>query len=231
MKLTEGELKAIYAEATGRADVAGCPDAGALAAASLGELAPAEREAVAGHLASCSACAEEFRLLAELRPVVDAATGAAASPDRAAGGSRWTRLSLVWRAAAAVVLVAAVAAVALVAFQASRSRTTPPIERGDKTSAVATVPANRAELDAPPAELSWTAVPGATAYRVTLYDFESTPIWQSPPLSEARAPVPAEVRARLPRGKPIFWRVAVTRGVDRQELGPFQFLLPVGGPP
>ena len=231
MKLTDGELKSIYAEATRPAGAAGCPDAGALVAASLGELAAAEREAVAAHLAGCSACAEEYRLLAELRPVVERATGAVPSPGRAAADSFWTRLSLAWRAAAAVVLVAAVATVALVAFRSSRAPAPPPTERGDATSAVATVPANRAELDAPPAELSWTAVPGATSYRVTLYDFESTPLWQSPPLADARAPIPVEVRARLPRGKLVFWRVAVTRGVDRQELGPFQFLLPAGGLP
>lgn len=230
MKLTEGELKAIYAEATARTDVDGCPDAEALVAASLGELAPAEREAVAGHLSSCSACADELRLLAELRPVVEGATGAAPSPDRAVAGSFWARLPSAWRASAAAALVVAVAAVALVAVQTSRSpTTTPPIERGDPARSTATAPPNRAELAEPPVELSWTALAGATGYRVTLYDFESTPIWQSPPLRDARAVLPDEVRERLPRGKPIFWRVAVTRGVERQEIGPFQFVIAGSG--
>jgi hypothetical protein len=232
MKLTDAELEALYRSATAHGDAAGCPAAETLAAAAASALGVAEREALAAHVARCSTCAEDLRLLAKLRPVVEGAAGRLPEPRPAAG---WWPLPFPAgrRTAFAALALVAVAAVSLVVWQAARSRTAPPapVDRSRQEATVATSPPHRAVLADPPAALSWAAVAGATGYRVTLYDFESTPIWESPPLAEPSVALPDEVRGRLGRGRPVLWRIAVTSGVDRAEIGPFQFTLAGDGAP
>jgi len=78
----------------------------------LGQAATSEREAAADHLARCTACAQDYRMLRELRPwaherggQLDPAAAATPAPARI-GHSRWR---FVWSgslAAAALVSVA-----------------------------------------------------------------------------------------------------------------------------
>ncbi|MDB4884257.1 MAG: hypothetical protein JWL95_3023 [Gemmatimonadetes bacterium] len=92
-----------------------------------GRLAPAARERVEAHVATCAMCREEFGLLRDLRatlrraPAIDAAAVAAAIPAyRAPVRRSWTS----WRAAAAIVTIAVGGtSVALV----SRQTHTPPV--------------------------------------------------------------------------------------------------------
>jgi hypothetical protein len=208
MKLTDDELRALYRERTARerSGAAECPTAEEL-------LAGGKR--VADHVATCSACADEYRMLRELRPVIERAVGAEATAPRPAPS---------WRALAVAAALVLVAGTALVVWQMSRPGTSPhPVERSERTEAVETSPPNRARLAAPPDTLSWSAVAAAESYRVRVFDFESTPVWESPPLTSAAVALPSEVRDALPRGKPVYWRVVVTAGVERSELGPFQF--------
>jgi len=216
MKLTDDDLRALYRERAAREarDVAACPGAEELVAASLGELDAAARERVADHVATCAACADEYRLLGELRPRISRAAGAGAPRTSA------------WRTVAMAATIVLVAATALVAWRASRPSADPrPVDRSGQTSALRTEPPNRARLAAPPATLSWDAAEAGATYRVVLYDFESTPMWESPSLASPPAVLPDDVRDRLPRGKPVYWRVVVRSGVDQRELGPFQFVV------
>ncbi len=70
MKLTSEELKSLYQEGTARsaAGRAECLTAEVMMQAAKGEMSQVEREQAADHLASCSNCASEFRLVRTLRP-------------------------------------------------------------------------------------------------------------------------------------------------------------------
>jgi hypothetical protein len=215
MKLTDDDLRALYREQTARErrGAAACPSAEELLAAG---------ERVADHLATCSACADEYRLLGELRPAI--ARGAGAEPAGPAA-----RSAPAWRALAMAAALALVAGAALVIWQASRPARTPgTIERSGQTAVLETAPPNRAHLAAPPETLSWSPVASVESYRVRVYDFESTPVWESPPVTGTSVALPAEVRDALPRGKPVYWRVVATAGVARPEFGPFQFTVDEG---
>ncbi len=215
MKLTDDDLKALYRERTEPATRDACPTADEMADLAAGARSAADRERLTGHLAACSACADEFRVLGELRPVID--------------GAARPRPAFDWRYLAAAAALVLVAGLAFVVWQSSRTNLPPrPIDRSGQTSQIETTPSNRATLDAAPAALSWTAVDGATGYRVTIYDFESTPVWESPLVRTSTVDVPEEVRARLRPGTPVYWRVVATGDYDRQELGPFQFSVTAG---
>jgi hypothetical protein len=216
MKLTDDELRALYRERTARKrpDAAPCPSAEEL-------LVGGER--IADHVAICSACADEYRVLRELRPTIERAVGV--EPPVPA---RWSAPD--WRVLGVAAALVLVAGTALVVWQASRpAPPLGPVDRGERTAAVETRPANRARLATPPDTLSWTAVPAAESYRVRVYDFESTPVWESPPQTTTSVTLPAEVRDALPRGKPVYWRIVTSAGTVRSELGPFQFTVGEGG--
>ena len=70
MKLTTEEMRRLYQQQTaqsfaGRAD---CLSEEAMMRAAMGELSEGEREQIADHLADCSECVQEYRLLCQLKP-------------------------------------------------------------------------------------------------------------------------------------------------------------------
>lgn len=68
MKLTEHELRRLYQESTSSTD---CPAEDALLRAARGELHWRERDEVAAHVASCSACARYYQVAFAMRPLAD----------------------------------------------------------------------------------------------------------------------------------------------------------------
>ena len=70
MKLTNEEMRRLYRRQTARsrAGRAECLSEEAMTRAAEGELRQSEREVVVDHLMACSDCAEEYRVLRELKP-------------------------------------------------------------------------------------------------------------------------------------------------------------------
>jgi anti-sigma factor RsiW len=70
MKLTNEEVRRLYQQQTARpaAGRAQCLSEEAMTRLAAGEMNRSERELMADHLAACSDCAEEYRLLRELEP-------------------------------------------------------------------------------------------------------------------------------------------------------------------
>jgi hypothetical protein len=70
MKLTNEEMSRLYRRQTARsrAGRAECLSEEALTRAAEGELRQSEREVIVDHLMACSDCAEEYRILRELKP-------------------------------------------------------------------------------------------------------------------------------------------------------------------
>lgn len=137
-----------------------------------GSFDPAARARIEAHLSDCEPCTAEVADVARLR-------------RKAGSPVRWLGI-----AAAA----AAVIAVVVVSRPAGRpSAGTTPTVRGDTgASAVSMVqPAKDATLAAPPVFV-WRAVPGATAYRITVSRADGDSVWTaSVPDTSARAPASA----------------------------------------
>jgi hypothetical protein len=68
MKVTSEDLKALYQEGTARSAKVDCLSAETMMRAATGEVSEEERGRVADHLATCSDCAWEFRLVQALKP-------------------------------------------------------------------------------------------------------------------------------------------------------------------
>jgi len=84
VKLTKEVMAGLYKEQTSRSrrGKAECLSADLLARASTGDVDEGERELVAGHLASCSDCIEEYRMIAPLEDWANLASDAARDHSR-----------------------------------------------------------------------------------------------------------------------------------------------------
>jgi hypothetical protein len=84
VKLTKDELAKLRQEQTSRVlrGEAECLSPELLARAAIGDLDNAEREIVAAHLANCSDCVEEFRMIASLEDWAKQATDSTRAPSK-----------------------------------------------------------------------------------------------------------------------------------------------------
>jgi hypothetical protein len=67
------------------------------------------------------------------------------------------------------------------------------------------------DLQAPPAELRWASLPGATNYDVTVREVDHTLLW-SAETSASHVQLPQSVLARIVPGKTLVWEVTARRG-------------------
>ncbi len=243
MKLTSDQLKALRQRATARSagQRADCLSAEVLWQAAAGKLHRRERAAVLAHLATCSDCAEEYRLGRSLKGWAREAAASLGEdegalenepdewPTRWPAGIRapwgplaWPR----WRALAVAATLVVAIGLPLAVWRAMQRGPEPvPTERRGAAAAITVDPADRAVLNEPPRRLSWSALEGADRYQVVLYDFEATRIWESPPVTTPAVILPDSVRERLPHGQPVYWRVVAHQDVERRQSDVFQFVI------
>ncbi|MEW6212190.1 MAG: hypothetical protein AB1631_27925 [Acidobacteriota bacterium] len=253
MKLTEEKLREIFQQQTARTTPrqTECLTEDQFMRAATGEMTSEERRNVARHLITCIDCTEEYRALRSLETwaedscvkltssvEADSVNALLTSPARADRGrlqrlgdsvaAFWQRL--IWepgaRRVAAVAVMIVVAASSVVIWQ-SIKRKEPPAstERARVSPRLSVEPPNKATLNQPPEKLVWSAVEHAITYRVALYDFQSTPIWESAPLRETSVAIPESVRGRLLRNQPYYWRVFAEDAIDQRQSELFQFTL------
>jgi len=205
-----GELRRAWRRLAAERRPGECPSSERLVDLVVGPLPDAERVRLAEHVTLCARCAADFRTLRETH--AEAADGL-----RALGGERragW-RLALV---AAGLALLAA--GVALVFGDRSPSAS-PDALRQVPTPTVSVSPPNEASLAEPPRELRWPAQRDARGYTLRLLDASGQVVWKAGPVAEARAELPADVRAKLAAGS-YAWTVQV-EGDEKERLGPFWF--------
>ena len=226
MKLNERELLALFNDPeaqTGRSSEK-CPESETFRKIAQGQAGRREREAVADHLLGCADCAKQYLTLGELASWVEETTA-----SRLPSVESRRRRFPAWAAAAAAGLVLA-GGLAIVVRTGSRRPPAVSQERGPRSSADAVAPPDRARLTEIPSELTWTPLTGAEAYEVTVYDFESTPLWQSPTLREPRVSLPDSVRRRMSGGGVFYWRVTSRMGPERLLSRLHQFTVAHSGP-
>jgi hypothetical protein len=174
---------------------------------------------VADHLVVCSDCAGEYRLI---RSLETAERETPRSPGRVTWGSLFSTPRRKAAALAAAVLIIAGTSIAL--WQSLR----PAAEegfRGSTRTALRVNPQDRAILASAPQEFSWSSIEAAEGYTVALYDYQSTPVWESQPTEATTVAIPEPVRARLEPGRPFYWRIISRHGIERRQSELFQFTI------
>jgi hypothetical protein len=129
------------------------------------------------------------------------------------------------RAATAIAAVALVLAVSLIVREASAPVAVPSDSSRGSSRAIKVVPPDQAVLDAPPRQLSWSALEPSESYRVALYDWQSTPIWESEPTEKTSIAIPDSIRQAFGRNRPVYWRIIARDGVEHYRSELFQFVI------
>lgn len=191
-------------------DRLGCPDAAALARLLSGELPQAQADAVREHVAGCSACAVELRLLLAVDPEVSALADAVAVGERRV--QRPQRHA--WLAAAGIVLALGLGAVLVQPWLQPPDR----VLRGVDVGALE--PSPGARLSTAPPRLRWPKVAGVERYHVQLFAEDGRTLWDDEAVTTEIA-LPETLRASLNKGS-YLWQVQPREG-GTPALGPYWF--------
>lgn len=237
MKLTEEQIKELYRRRTARLvrGPAECLTEELLRCTAARELTQDERERVIHHLRSCSDCAREYRIAHSSKQwasQVAPAFGQSAETVKIQGWSPgplaafWNRImsAPTWRAGALAAVIVITVGASVIVWRATHPVGRPDsAERGGAGLAMKIDPPDRAVLNEVPGRLSWSDVKSAESYQVALYDFELTPVWESPQLKATSVQIPDSIRARFAKGRPVYWRVIISSGIERRQSDLFQF--------
>lgn len=190
-----------------------CPEPERLWQAARGELAPGDLRDVIDHTSRCDACAEAWRLAANL---ADQAPVRQASPRPRVAAPQW------WRLAAAAAVVAAAVGVFQLHDVANR-RPYSDFRDASGYGIVSAVPADEA-LPRDAFVLRWRLEPAVEGARydiwVTVDDL--TPVAKKQDLETPEFQVPAAALAEMPSGTKLLWQVKAT-DAEGEDLGSTTF--------
>jgi hypothetical protein len=177
-----------------------CPVPETIWDAVRGELPPQKLREVVEHTAVCEACAEDWRLAAELvrQPAITAAT----APGKVLQG-RFGR----WRPLAAAAALAAGLLIAVGIYRTGGFGPSPPTYREAESTAIRSLlPAGRA-LPRQGAVLRWSPVAGAESYDVRISTEDLRLVLTAPGQKAAAYAIPESALASLPPGTKLLWQV------------------------
>ena len=215
-------LRAAFATADVPPDPQSCPAAETIWSAVRGELPPAQLREVVEHTARCSACAEDWRLAAELnRQQAADAEDADATPRRLATVvqgrfSGWRR----WRPLAAAAALAAGLLIAVGVYHNGSFSPQEPSYREARHSSIHSLLPAGAALPRGAAVLRWSPLPGATGYDVEVSTEDLKSVATAKGQTAAQYRIPASALASLPRGTKLLWRVDAVRSDGSHETSP-----------
>lgn len=180
-----------------------CPPAETIFAAVRGELPPQQLREVVDHTAFCAACAEDWRLAAEVeRQTAERQAAPAVATGKVIAG-RFGQ----WRPLAAAAALAAGLLITVGIYQTGNFGPQEPTFRaGEQESIRSLVPESQA-LPRQGAVLRWTPFPGATSYdvQVSTEDLQVVASAQGQTTTELR--IPESALAALPPGTKLLWQV------------------------
>lgn len=201
-------LSAVAETAVPRED---CPEPERIWDAQRGALAPEETRTVVEHLASCTVCAEAWRLATVLDEEPAAGFGGAdAAPDLDAAqddrdeGSFWRG----WLQVAALVAVLAGAG-----FLVRQGGPPDVVRSGSEPEIVALTPQDR-PLSRDPLVLSWSSPEPGLHFNVEVTWVtaqRSTPIARATDLTETKVALPESALETVPSGAILLWDVTAVR--------------------
>lgn len=175
-----------------------CPEPEMIWAGAHGELGHHELRALLDHVSACAACAEDWRLAAELGK---GASAVAFRDERRVAATTIQRIRP-WAAALAAALVLAVGGIQLARM---KDRQEPTYREGGAEEIQSLVPEGQALLR-DRFELSWQAVPGASSYEVVLTTQDLREL-VAERVQEPRLVVRQDALAGLAPGTNLHWQV------------------------
>jgi putative zinc finger protein len=191
---------AFAAPAAATPDPESCPSPETIWAAVRGELPPRELRDVVEHTAACAACAEDWRLAAELERQSTAA--AAPAPGKVIQG-RFRQ----WRPLAAAAALAAGLLIAVGVYRTGELGPREPTYREAESDGIRSLlPAGQA-LPRQGAVLRWSPVPGAESYDVRISTEDLRLVLTAQDRKVAEYPIPESALAGLPPGSKLLWQV------------------------
>ena len=198
MSELEALRRAFAADADDTPEPERCPEPDRIWAAAHGALTAGERHEVIDHTASCSACAEAWRLAREV--------GRAAEEPATVAGGRVLAMGHRFRRIVAPLAGLAAAAVLLLVVGLPRDHPAPPEFRAGEAAAIRSL----LPVDEPLARdhclLRWSEVEGAR-YSVLVSDVRLAVVAQAQDLEQSEFQVPSESLAGLGAGAELYWRV------------------------
>ncbi|MEP7074551.1 MAG: hypothetical protein ABI878_01970 [Acidobacteriota bacterium] len=217
MKINETDLKDAFKKRAGaRPDCVSSNDIKDLVS---GSLSLEQRRVAEDHLALCNSCAEDYRSLVSLKEwAVKEALKHGWEEPKVTWVEQWhSILSLRFVVAAAIVLTAVIAIPFFVLRNQLDGRSGRNAQRGSSSVYLVTDPLDDSLLDAPPEKLSWEPSAGSFGYKVSLFDRESTLIWESDLTKVSSVSLTADVRSHLEAGQVYYWRITIFDGAPRQS--------------
>jgi len=191
---------AFAAPAVAAPDPESCPAPERLWAAVRGELPPRELRDVVEHTASCVACAEDWRLAAELERQSAAAT--AAEPGKVLQG-RFSR----WRPLAAAAALAAGLLIAIGIYRAGGWGPGQPVYREAESETMRSLLAKDQPLPRQGAVLRWSPMAGAGSYDLRISTEDLRLLLTAQSLQSASYSIPESALVSLPPRSKLLWQV------------------------
>lgn len=179
-----------------------CPPSDRIWLAVRGELPPDELREIVDHVATCPACAEDWRIamVFEEESRVDVPAPSPLQTKTATVRHR------AWMAIAASVLVA------FIGFQLHRPKMPEPIDRGGEETGIQSLVEGQS-LPRDAFILRWAPVAGAEAYNLEVHTVTLDPLYRAEGLTTTTCQVPPANLARLRPGDKVHWMVTpVGRG-------------------
>ena len=172
-----------------------CPPPDRIWLAVRGELPPDELREIVDHIAACTACAEDWRIAMAFEEEARTAIPAVPGRTRTAAGSMRYRA---WMAVAATILVA------VVGLQFHKPK---PHYRSGEGKAVESLLERDASIPRQRFVLSWTSVPEAASYDITVQSVTLTPMHEAKGVAATSYTVPESALAGLRSGTKLSWTV------------------------
>ena len=194
-------LRAAFAAPGGQApEPEACPPSDTIWLAVRGELPPDELRAIVDHIATCPACAEDWRIAKAFEE--EAQVAAPAVPTTARPKTATLR-QRAWMAVAATILVA------VVGFQIRGTR--PPERQPDFRSGqgqiVEMLVPEGAALSRRDFILSWKGLPEAASYDLRVTDAQLNTLYEADGVTATTHTVPESAMAGLAPGTKLYWTV------------------------
>ncbi|HEY0514222.1 MAG TPA: hypothetical protein VGH73_20125 [Thermoanaerobaculia bacterium] len=213
-------LRAAFAAPGPAPDPGSCPAPETIWSAVRGELPPQQTREVVAHTALCPACAEDWRLAAELNrhPAGETAGEIAAAPG-APGRVIRGRFGR-WRPLAAAAALAAGLLIGVGVYRTGGLGPQEPVYREARHEGIRSLLADQQALPRQAAVLRWTPLPGAVSYDVQVSTQDLRSVAAAKGLAVAEYRVPESALATLPPGTRLLWLVDAVRADGSRETSP-----------
>ena len=215
----QARLRAAFAAADAPPDPRSCPSAETIWSAVRGELPPAQLREVVDHTARCSACAEDWRLAAELNRQQAAEEEDADGVPRRLGNVVHGRFGR-WRPLAAAAALAAGLLISIGVYHRGSFHPQEPAYREASHAGIRSLVPAGAALPRKAAVLRWSPLEGATGYDVQVSTDDLKSVAAAKGLSAAQYRISEGALASLPHGTKLLWRVDALRADGSHQASP-----------